>query len=54
MSGSGLSLRPGSSATSSVQRPRVSGLLDGTEIVVEQLLSPSIAPGLGTQWWAMR
>lgn len=50
MSGSGFSLRPASSATSSVQHPRVSGPSAGTEIVVEQLLSPSTVPGLGTQW----
>lgn len=49
MPDSGLSLRPGSSATSSVQHPRVS-----IEIIVEQLLSPGNAPGLDTQQWAMR
>lgn len=54
VSGSGFSLRSGSSATSSVQHPRVSGPSVGTEIVVEQLLSPNTAPGLGTQWWDMR
>lgn len=54
MPDSGLSLRPGSSAISSVQHPRVSGPLVSIEIILEQLLSPGIAPGLDTQQWAMR
>lgn len=54
MPDSGLSLRAGSSAISSVQHPKVSGPLVSTEIVVEQLLSPGIASGLDTQQWAMR
>lgn len=54
MPDSGLSLRPGSSATSSLQHPKVSGPVVSTEIVVEQLLSLGIAPGLDTQQWAMR
>lgn len=54
MPDSALSLRPGSSATSSWQHPKVSGPVVSTERVVEQLLSPDIAPGLDTQQWAMR
>lgn len=47
---SGLSLRPGSNTTSSMQCLSVSGPIVSTEVGVEQLLSLGTAPGLDTQW----